>query len=189
MIIGLVGFRYSGKTEVGKILSNNRFKVVSFGDEVRLERIARGLPDDYDLHKLGVDLRKEFGPRYWGARVLGKMIWAGFENYVAEGMRTIGDLEVFQNIPGFVLVGVTASDELRWERCRTKNRGRPDDTDNYEEFLKRDLRDRSSDEGGLQSEALFGRRKYTMDNDGDLINLEARTINLLQELNSLGFRG
>src|SRR3989338_6472647 len=180
MIIGLTGFRHSGKTEVGKILREQGFEIVSFGDEVRLERDARGLPYDCDLHKLRIDLRKEFGAQYWGKRVLGRMDLNSGGKYIADGMRTLGDLDVLRKVPDFNLVGITAPDEIRWERC--KKRGRPDDSQDYGEFIRRDMRDRSSKEGGLQSEALFALRDYTIVNDSDLAALRLRTLGVLAQL-------
>lgn len=182
MIIGLCGFRYSGKTEVSKILTKEGFEEVSFGNEVRLERDARGLPKDYDLHKLGVDLRQEFGPHYWGKRVLGRIDLTSGYNYVLDGMRTLGDLEVFRQISNFTLVGVFAPEEIRWERCKVDQSGRPDRIADYQDFIRRDARDRSSNPGGLQSEALFSDRDYTINNNGDLATLKLMTLGVLAQL-------
>ncbi len=179
MIIGLTGPRYSGKTEVAKILSVESFRVLGFGDEVRLERDARGLPPDTDLHKLGVDLINEFGPQYWGVRVAGRMDLSSGADYVVEGMRTMGDLEVFKKFPKFVLVGVTAPLDVRYQRCLDDKRGRPEDVKDYGDFIRRCQRDESSLEGGLGSRDLFDMRKHTIQNNTDITGLKLRTLGLL----------
>lgn len=178
MIIGLNGPRYSGKTEVVKILVGEGFTSLSFGDEVRLERNARNLPKNYDLHNLGVNLIDEFGPKYWGLRVAGRIEFPLKKNYVVDGMRTLGDLEVFRTYPEFNLVGITADLDIRWARCKLNQRGRLDDVNDYEDFIQRCKRDESSFSGGLQSAELFSKRDQTLENNGSIEELKLRVFGL-----------
>ena len=168
MIIGLTGPRCSGKTEVSKILKENGFIVLSFGDEVRLERDARGLPADCDLHELGIALRKEFGENYWAERIIKKIDLFSGKNYVVEGIRTFGDLELFKKIDGFCLIGVSASIEIRFKRSSENKRGRTDDTSDYLDFVRRCERDESSSSGGLQSAKTFQDANYIIENNGSV---------------------
>ncbi len=178
MIIGLTGPRCSGKTEVAKILKNlYRFDSLSFGDEVRLERDARGLSLDYDLHKLGVDLRNEFGLEYWGRRVAGRITDKIQDRvYVVEGIRTRGDVEVFKKFPDFTLVGVTAPLEVRYSRNK---RNRRDDSGSYEEFVARCRRDESSSQGGLESGETYNLTNYKIDNGSSMRDLKLKVHGLV----------
>lgn len=184
MIIGLTGPRYSGKTEVVKILKTEGFNVLGFGDEVRLECAARGLPLNTDLHEFGVDGRKKYGELYWGRRVEGRITDKSFDRkYVLDGMRSLGDFEVFQKYVDFILVGVDAPMKVRWERCRANRRGRSDDVANYDDFVRRCERDESSSKGGLQSAALFEKRQYRVMNDSDDLDiLRLKVSGLLAQL-------
>ena len=182
MIIGLTGPRCSGKTEVSKILSENGFIVLSFGDEVRLERDARGLPADCDLHEFAVDLRKEFGEKYWAERIIEKINLFSGKNYVVEGIRTFGDLELFKKINGFILIGVSASMEIRFRRSSENKRGRTDDTSDYMDFVRRCERDESSGFGGLQSAKTFQDVNYVIENNGSAEELKLKVLKLIEEL-------
>jgi dephospho-CoA kinase len=99
MILGVSGAVYSGKTTVARILHDAfGYRYVSFGDEVRTERRARNLPENYNLQTLGIDLRNEFGPAYWAQRVLGHISGeVGNRTYVVEGIQTPGDFETLQD--------------------------------------------------------------------------------------------
>ncbi len=57
-------------------------------------------------------------------------------DYVVEGMRTIGDLEVFKKFPNFTLVGITAPFDVRYQRCLVDKRGRPEDVKDYDDFIR-----------------------------------------------------
>ena len=173
MIIGLTGPRCSGKTEVARIIKNlYNFHSLSFGDEVRLERDARGLSLDYDLHRLGVDLRNEFGLGYWGRRVAGRITDKIQDRvYVVEGIRTGGDVEVFKKFPDFTLVGVTAPLEVRYSRDK---RNRPDDSESYEEFVAKCRRDESSNFEGLESKETYGMIDYEIVNDSSMRELKIK---------------
>lgn len=182
MLIGLTGPRLSGKTKVASILKEKGFISFSFGDEVRLERDARELPKDYDLHNFAVDLRSEFGPQYWGARVLGRIPKEDDRNCVVEGMRTIGDYTVFRKFQDFILVGINASLDTRYQRLVQNNRGRPDDIKDFDDFVSRCERDESSGPEGLQSAELFKMAEYVIDNSSSIYNLRMRVEELLEKL-------
>jgi dephospho-CoA kinase len=177
MIVGLTGVKYSGKTEVSKIFCADDWILVGFGDEVRIERYARNLPEDADLHELGVRLRNEFGPQYVGRRVLSRISKNKDRRYVVDGMRTSEDLEVFRNIPDFVLVGVTAPLEIRWKRCQKRRRA--DDPKTYDGFLEACRMDESNSPDGLSNGTLLNEVKHTIINDGNLEDLTRKVHNLI----------
>lgn len=179
MIVGLTGVKYSGKTEVGKIFLADDWNLVGFGDEVRIERYARDLPEDTNLHELGVKLRNEFGPQYVGRRVLSRISTDRDRKYVVDGMRTLDDLKVFNEIEDFVLVGVTAPLDIRWERCQ--KRGRFDDPRTYQQFLETCARDESDSQDGLSNGTLLKEVKHIIVNDGTVRDLTRKVHDLILE--------
>jgi dephospho-CoA kinase len=87
---------------------------------------------------------------------------------------------VLRSVPRFVLVGVEAPAELRFERSR--RRARPGDPETFEEFLARERQENSADPAGQQLAATFALADRVLVNDGNLDALRVRVDDLLAAL-------
>jgi len=116
--------------------------VVTMGDVVRDEASKHSIPmTSEDVGRFADELRKKFGEDII-ARLCVPIIKDLSTTVIVDGIRSLAEVERFRKEFGddFVLIGVEAMDELRYERA--KKRGREDEVRSYEEFLRRDEREK-----------------------------------------------
>jgi len=125
-VIGTVGLPGSGKGEFANVAREMGLPVVTMGDVVRAETRARGL-DPADYHgEVAQAMREEDGPLAIAERSL-PMIRDRLEEHdtvVVDGLRSGDEAERFTEAFGddFLLVSITAPDELRAERLDLRAR-------------------------------------------------------------------
>lgn len=142
-VVGLTGTIGSGKTTFMEVISRKKnCDYVSLSTLIMEETIKkRGLSvDRFNKQNLGNELRKRYG-----TDVLAKTAWNFMQKrkdiLIIDGIRNPGEVEFLKKINGrdFILIGVDAPREIRWERVQKRNR--PTDPKSFEEFAKIDDRD------------------------------------------------
>jgi len=161
-VLGVSGLPGSGKSLISKIGEKKSINVLKMGDIVREEAEKRKT----DTGKTAIDLRKEHGDFVLAKIIIKKIndysnlnkfnkdkLKNKIENkietntndtlhdfFIIEGIRSQSEVDLFKkNFDIFRLVSVFSSPDTRFNRL--KNRKRKDDSQNYEEFLKRDYRE------------------------------------------------
>lgn len=199
-IIGLTGYMGSGKGELVKLLQKRGYTYTSLSDAVRQEATKQGLDHTREhLQRVGNALRDAHG-----AGVLAKKIRETIEaeiarrsaseerggpahrssnpelvegeerRWVIDGIRNPGEWEELKKLPGFQMVGVTASPDTIVERVITRNReGAPLAR---EEILEKLARERGIGEPpeGQQVQRTLDHADYLIVNEGSLDDLEAK---------------
>lgn len=121
MIIGLTGYMGSGKGEVAQRLKEQGFKYISLSDMVREEATNQSLEHTREnLQKIGNALRSEHGAGVLAMRARAKI--SPDENWVIDGIRNPACIEELRKLQGFILLGVTAADELLINRLIERSR-------------------------------------------------------------------
>lgn len=149
-VIGVSGLPGSGKNIISKIAKERSINVIKMGNIVREEAEKR----DGDPGKTAVDLRKEHGEYVLAKLTIEKIkglsnLNKSYKNskkaniddfFVIEGIRSQFEIELFRkNFKNFKLISVFSSPNTRFNRL--KNRQRDDDSQEYEDFIKRDQRE------------------------------------------------
>ena len=149
-VIGVSGLPGSGKNIISKIAKKRSINVLKMGDIVRGEAKKR----EGDPGKTAVDLRKEHGEYVLAKLTIEKIkaISNSSKNnknsnepnmddfFIIEGIRSQYEIELFRkNFKNFKLISVFSPPKTRFNRL--KDRKRDDDSQNYEDFLKRDQRE------------------------------------------------
>src|SRR3989339_1464838 len=194
-IIGLTGTMGSGKGELVKLLQQRGYTYTSLSDAVRAEATRRGLEHTREhLQNTGNQLREE-----GGAGILGKKIRETIEaeiarrsasedggglahrspanagrRWVIDGIRNPVEWEELKKLPGFHMLGVTASPETIVERVQKRNReGSPL---SREEVLAKLKRERGIGEPpeGQQVQRCLDHADYLIVNEGTLQDLETK---------------
>ncbi|HJQ98001.1 MAG TPA: AAA family ATPase [Candidatus Polarisedimenticolaceae bacterium] len=177
LVLGITGPNAAGKGEVSGILAARGFATHSLSDVVREEAAALGLPPEREhLIRVGTSLRREGGAGVLAQRILPRL--RGRD--VVDSIRNPAEVDVLRSLAGFVLVGVEAPAELRFERSR--RRARAGDPETFEEFLARERQENSADPAGQQLAATFALADRVLVNDGNLDALRARVDDLLAGL-------
>ena len=140
-VMGISGLPGSGKSLVSEIAAKKGAAVVSMGDIIREEAKKRG----ESSKETATNLRKEHGKQKRKpkkkSKVLSK-IKKMIEDKLAttiivEGIRSPFEVNMFkENFDDFIILSIFANPAIRFKRLQQRNR--EDDSENYEDFLKRD---------------------------------------------------
>ena len=135
-VMGISGLPGSGKSLVSEIAAKKGAAVVSMGDIIREEAKKRG----ESSKETATNLRKEHG-KYIVAKLTIEKIKKMIEDKLAttiivEGIRSPFEVNMFkENFDDFIILSIFANPAIRFKRLQQRNR---DDSENYEDFLKRD---------------------------------------------------
>jgi dephospho-CoA kinase len=141
----------------------------SLSDEVRHEATGRGLDHSRDtLIRMGVEMRARHGPGALARRVLPRLGPLS----VVDSIRNPGEVEVLRGVPRFLLLGIDAPQELRFQRSVL--RGRLGDGATLEEFARKEERENSSTQAGQQLLATLALADIVVDNKGTIEDLRRR---------------
>jgi dCMP deaminase len=182
MILGLTGKNASGKGEVVRLLTERSFRAHSLSDEVRQELAGTGTPTSREnLIAWGRELRRHFGPGVLAERVLPRLDLSS--HHVVDSIRHPAEVLVLRRQPGFFLLGLTGSPELRFQRLR--ERARPGDPRTFEEFLAFEAREEGTPAGAEEPAQQLDRCLEMADrrlaNEGTLEELQEQVLGYVQE--------
>ena len=177
LVIGVTGTLCSGKGIVSKILLSKGCDIDTFSSIIRDELKSRGnsSPDRMQLQDEGNRLRKEFGSQVIAQRLLLKYK-DSVKPLVIDGLRNIAELDYLRENSDFVLIGVDAPLDLRWNYTRNRKTSR--DLMDYDEFVKLEARDRGHNEplNGQQVDMCLAQADYLIYNDEEFKKLEDSRI-------------
>ena len=181
MIIGITGPIASGKSVFVDMLIERGFVYYRLSDEVREEAKKLEIPIERTaLQNLGNAMREKFGNGYWAERLSKKMEQG--KNYVIDGIRNPGEIESLKKLGNFVLIGVDAPIEKRFQWILARNK----DTDPkaLEEIKAMESRDRGAGEAshGQQSQKCYEMANAYVMNDGTYDDLTKKFLELLETI-------
>jgi dephospho-CoA kinase len=132
----------AGKSTVATLLMENGFSIITMGDVIREEAKRQNLEmTDTNLGNLMLKLRKDLGPGAVAQLILKKMQRESSEtsNIVIDGIRSISEVKLLENIGHVKLLAIHASTHTRYEHI--KKRARSDVPLNINDFVNRDKRE------------------------------------------------
>ncbi len=180
MIIGLSGLNGSGKGEIVRFLEARSFLSLSLSDVIRDELRAQGLEETRErMIETGRAIRAAEGPGALALRLARKL--DPERNYAIDSVRHPAEVEVLRDhTSNFRLIWTQADDRVRLERIRA--RARPGDPQTLEELRRLEGRELGSDdESAQQLLAVRELADYTIDNSGDLEQLQEAVHGVLRD--------
>lgn len=180
-IIGFVGQAGSGKGTAANML---RLKfgasVFTFSDLLHGILDILHLPPSRDnLIKLSTALRQAHGQDVLANAMEKQVDESRAELVVVDGIRRAEDIKDLKKNPSFHLVEIVASPETRFERLKQRSE-KPGETNmTWEDFLAMSQRETEVTIAGVAKEA-----KVTVDNSGNIPDLEKLLERLVNDLNS-----
>ena len=177
MVIGLTSRNAAGKDKVADYLVERRgFSYFSLSDILRTELNRRKVPITREnLIETGNALREKLGPGALAELALEAL--EKVEQAVVVSIRNPGEVEVLRRREDFILVGVDAPLELRYQRARA--RGRPEDPRSLEEFVAQERAELKGAAHQQQLDACFAMSDRVLTNDGTLEELYRKVEELL----------
>lgn len=179
IIIGFTGVMASGKGTASAYLTQH-YGAPSYRFSTVLRDILSrlSLPIDRDhMQRLSGSLRSTFGGDVL-AQVIAADVAADSSPLIAvDGVRRLEDIVGLKNIPGFVLVAITADEQLRWQRLRARGENADDSTKTLEQF--------QLDQQGEAEQQIIttaAQAQYTLTNNGSLDELYQQIDALLTTL-------
>ena len=180
MVLGLTGPNAAGKGEVASHLERCGFKLHSLSDIVREEAARQGFPPEREhLIRIGNELRRELGAGALATKILARL----GQRDVVDSIRNPAEVAVLRERDDFVLLGVSAQPERRFQR--SLERGRPGDPETFGEFQERERQENSTDPGAQQLGATYELADRIVHNDGDLDDLRREVDELLGRLQTV----
>ncbi len=141
MIIGLCGRIGAGKDVVADFLVNNfGFKKIVMSDIIKEEMKKVGIePTRENMQNFSKEMKEKYGRGIWAKKTLEWIKKHKIENAVISGVRDSEEVKEFRKDPNFVLIGIYAPAELRYERLI--KRGEKKDPKTIEEAKAQDKRE------------------------------------------------
>ncbi len=167
----------AGKEEFQKVAAQEGYVIVRMGDVVREEARRRGLPiTDATVGGMAHDERQKHGVAVWAERTIPHV---RAERVCIDGLRSAAELATFRTAfgKGLVVFAVVAEPKTRWERVQ--RRQREDDARTWDEFLRRDARER-----GWGLENVIEAADVAIVNEGTLDQFYADVRRALRELDA-----
>lgn len=176
-IISFVGLPGSGKTTASEI-ARDEFNVhlVKMGDVIRNEVKRRGLPlSDEFVGEVATELRETEGAAAIAKRCMASILAMKSDSVVVDGIRSEAEVDKFVEHFGkdFTLVRVDCTLDKRVERVKSRNR----DDDAYVILKERDRR-----ELGWGMRDAMSNADYVITNNGTLIELRKKVVDLFSRL-------
>lgn len=180
MIIGITGLSGAGKDTVAEYLEKKGFAHASLSDVIREEAEKRGMEFTREnLIRLGNELRKTRGGEYLASSAVEKSQASGAKNLVLTSIRHPAELAYLRKLPGFKLWEVSAPQDMRWQRAKTKIN--PEDIGDFAEFKKWEDYENSKEEGRQQLSAISDQADAEIINDKSVEELHRVVDELLEE--------
>ncbi|GAB4319220.1 MAG: hypothetical protein Kow0069_22710 [Promethearchaeota archaeon] len=175
-VVGFVGMPGAGKSTAVAV-AKEFGPVVTMGDVIREELKRRGLENTPENSgAIARELRAVHGPTVVAVRCVEKIRRMDDPVVIVDGLRSLAEVREFRRaFDQFLVVAVLADERRRHEWML--QRGREDDPVRPEDLLERDRRER---EFGI--EEVLASANYSINNDGDVAELEFRTRALLRKI-------
>lgn len=188
MIIGLTGKNASGKGEAANYLKTRGFAYYSLSDELREEAAKRNLGNSREtLINLGNELREKFGPEYLAKKINERIKSNKDKNadFVVDSIRSPFESKELLKNRDFLLIGIDAPIELRFERLL--ERGRAGDSKTLQEFKRHEEQENTKNKNAQQLDETFKLAGKIIKNDGSPEEMHKRINELLDELGRVKF--
>ncbi len=174
-VICVTGMPAAGKEEFQTVAAADGYRIVRMGDVVREEARRRGIPiTDGRVGGMAHEERERHGAAIWAERTVPQVRAA---RVCIDGLRSLAELERFRKAFGtdLVVFAVDASPATRW--LRVQRRHRPDDAATWDEFLRRDARER-----GWGLEDVIASADVRIVNEGTLVAFHEEVRGALRRL-------
>lgn len=170
MVIGLTGPNASGKGEAALYIKSKGFIYHSLSDILREEAQRLGIePLRENLIDLGNELRRKNSASYLATCAIEKL---SEEDHIVDSIRNPSEIEALRKVNAFLLIGIDAPVEMRFER--SLKRQRPGDAQTLAEFIKKEKRENKNDSENQQLKKCMGIADTVIINNSSIEDFHGR---------------
>lgn len=150
-VIGITGSFGSGKTTAASFFETKGFKKITLSSflEEQLKKDGKEITRK-NLQDLGNEWRAVYGPGILAEKALKFIKDNDIEKAVIDGIRNLGEVDRFKNSANFVLLGIVADRDIRFERIKKLKNREELTKDLFDQLDYRDLGINENIETGLQ---------------------------------------
>lgn len=180
MIIGLTGTIASGKSSVADILKEEGFEHHTYSDILRQEAKKRNIESTREnLQKLGNKFKEESN----NMGILSRLIIENSKskNIIADGIRTVDEINELRKHPDSYVIGIDALQKLRYNRL--KSRKRAGDPITFDQFKKIDNHENKGITAGQEINNCLKQSDFLITNNSSLEELKKEIKNILEKIN------
>ncbi|OEG70542.1 hypothetical protein ATZ36_00720 [Candidatus Endomicrobiellum trichonymphae] len=181
MIIGLTGACCSGKDTIAEYISKKHgYKHYSLSDILREIMKEKGIElTRENLVAFGTELREENGNEILAKKVLEKIDLNG--RFCITSIRHTGEVEKLRERKDFILVNITAPQNMRFERMRNRKRG--GDPQIFKKFTELEEKESQTKGHGQQLKKTADMADINFINySNDMASLEIKVEKLLKDI-------
>jgi len=177
IVVGLAGMPGAGKSLVVETARELGYAIVVMGDVIREETLKLGLElTPQNVGKVMLQLRADGGVTVVAQKCIPKIDAQKNSKILIDGLRSLHEVEAFKShFDKFSLAAVHASPETRFTRL--SNRRRSDDSNGWEVFHERDIRELSVGLGNVIALA-----EQMIVNDASIDEAKARIAKALRRI-------
>ena len=181
MIIGLTGTMASGKGEVVKYLKNKGFEHYVYSDILKDIAKQRDIePTRANLQKLGNDIKMESKNLGILSQKMLKKIKTG--KAIVDGVRNADEIRELKKRKDVYIIGISASQKLRYNRIRKRNR--EGDPKTFSEFKRLDNLENRGKNKGQEINKCAKMADFSIINNGALEHLKKKVDGILGAISS-----
>lgn len=175
VVIGLAGMPGSGKSLIVEAARELGYTIVVMGDVIREETLKSGLDlNPENVGKVMLGLREKGGNAIIAQKSIPKIEEQACSKVLVDGLRSLFEVDAFKaHFPRFITIAVHASQKTRFSRL--KIRSRSDDTNTWEVFHERDMR-----ELGVGLGNVIAMAEYIIMNDNSPKQCKIEAVDLLR---------
>ena len=179
LILGFVGPLASGKDACKKYLEE-KYGASSHRFSTMLRDILKRIyipASRQNIQDISLDLRTRFGSDIM-ARVIAEDVKNDDNEFiVVDGVRRMDDIINLKNVEGFYLIGINASEEIRYERMKLRNENIGDDKKTFAQF-----REDGQREAELEIPLVMSNASFTINNDGSFDDLYKQVNEIITKI-------
>jgi dephospho-CoA kinase len=187
LIIGIANTIAAGRTTaVRRLQAVHGFQAYSLAEQLKKLAVARGLTTDRStLQSLGTELRNRYGDAFLAERLRHSRQWLSGTSalVVVDGFKHSAEVNEFRKQRSFSLLGITAGEQVRWERVR--RRRRHGDPKTLQDFRELDAIDRGltgAPHSQQTDHLLESLADFVIVNEGSLSEFESELDLLVERL-------
>ena len=179
VILGFVGPLAAGKgTACQHFVDSHKATVFKFSTPLRdvLKRLYRDITRE-NMQNLSLALRQTFGDDLLAAVIAGDVKKSSISFMAVDGVRRLPDIAHLKDIPGFMLVAISADQKTRWERMVKRGENADDATKTFEEFQLDEQK-----EAEIHIAEVAKTASFTIDNNGTHEQLYSQIDHIIESV-------